>query len=60
MSASTLPGDGARLETLLGDLEWRGILHAATPGLPARLASGRPISAYIGFDPSRSRCTSAT
>jgi tyrosyl-tRNA synthetase len=52
MSASTLPGDGARLETLLGDLEWRGILHAATPGLPARLASGRPISAYIGFDPS--------
>jgi tyrosyl-tRNA synthetase len=35
----------------LADLEWRGILHATTPGLPARLASGRPISAYIGFDP---------
>ncbi len=37
---------------LLAELEWRGILHAATPGLPARLATGRPISGYIGFDPS--------
>src|SRR4249919_899056 len=42
----------AALATLLDDLEWRGILHATTPGLPARLASGRPIRAYIGFDPS--------
>jgi tyrosyl-tRNA synthetase len=40
------------LGEFLVDLEWRGILHATTPGLPARLASGRPISAYIGFDPS--------
>ena len=37
---------------LLDELEWRGILHATTPGLPARLASGRPITGYIGFDPS--------
>jgi tyrosyl-tRNA synthetase len=37
---------------LLDELEWRGILHAATPGLAARLATGRPISGYIGFDPS--------
>jgi tyrosyl-tRNA synthetase len=37
---------------LLDELEWRGILHATTPGLPARLATGRPISGYIGFDPS--------
>ncbi len=37
---------------LLGELEWRGILHATTPGLPARLATGRPIAGYIGFDPS--------
>jgi len=36
---------------LLEELEWRGILHATTPGLPARLASGEPISGYIGFDP---------
>jgi tyrosyl-tRNA synthetase len=36
----------------LDELEWRGILHATTPGLPARLATGRPIAAYIGFDPS--------
>jgi tyrosyl-tRNA synthetase len=43
---------GAGLEGLLPELEWRGILHETTPGLPARLATGRPISGYIGFDPS--------
>ena len=37
---------------LLAELEWRGILQATTPGLPARLATGRPIAGYIGFDPS--------
>jgi tyrosyl-tRNA synthetase len=40
------------LPGLLDELEWRGILHASTPGLQARLATGRTISAYIGFDPS--------
>ena len=40
------------LGDLLAELEWRGVLHATTPGLPARLASGRPISGYNGFDPS--------
>jgi tyrosyl-tRNA synthetase len=39
------------LATFLDDLEWRGILHATTPGVAERLASGRRISAYIGFDP---------
>jgi tyrosyl-tRNA synthetase len=39
------------LATLLEDLEWRGILHATTPGLPERLAAGRTIAGYIGFDP---------
>jgi tyrosyl-tRNA synthetase len=28
------------------------MLHAATPGLPARLATGRTIAGYNGFDPS--------
>jgi tyrosyl-tRNA synthetase len=37
---------------LLSELEWRGILHATTPGLPARLATGRTIAGYNGFDPS--------
>jgi tyrosyl-tRNA synthetase len=37
---------------LLDELEWRGMLHATTPGLPARLATGRPIAGYNGFDPS--------
>ena len=36
----------------LAELEWRGILHATTPGLADRLATGHPIAAYIGFDPS--------
>ena len=39
---------------LLPELEWRGMLHATTPGLPARLATGRPISGYNGFDPTGS------
>ena len=40
------------LAGLLGELDWRGILHATTPGLPERLASGRRIAGYTGFDPS--------
>jgi len=44
------PGAGG-LAGLLPELEWRGMLHATTPGLPERLASGRPIAAYNGFDP---------
>ena len=37
---------------LLDDLGWRGMLHETTPGLPARLATGRTIAGYNGFDPS--------
>jgi tyrosyl-tRNA synthetase len=44
---STHPG----LVGFLDELEWRGILHATTPGLRARLATGRPIAGYNGFDP---------
>ncbi len=40
------------LAALLAELEWRGILHETTPGLAGRLATGRPIAGYIGFDPS--------
>ncbi len=47
----TLPPTRSPSE-LLAELEWRGILHATTPGLAARLATDRPISGYIGFDPS--------
>ena len=47
------PAAGGRgLAELLPELEWRGILHATTPGLPERLTSDRSISGYIGFDPS--------
>ena len=52
---STVPVEGGPqhgLGGLIDELEWRGILHATTPGLAARLATGKPISAYIGFDPS--------
>ena len=47
-SAETAP----TLGTLLDELTWRGMLHDTTPGLPARLATGRPIAGYNGFDPS--------
>jgi tyrosyl-tRNA synthetase len=52
MTATATPAPG--LPGLLDELEWRGILHAATPGLAERLASGRLIAAYIGFDPTAS------
>ncbi len=54
---SVAPGEpGARpaegLPGLLDELRWRGLFHSATPGLEARLATGRSIAAYNGFDPS--------
>ena len=39
------------LAGLLPDLRWRGLVHATTDGLEARLATGAPLRAYIGFDP---------
>ena len=53
MTARAAAGAGTGARTgLLGELEWRGILHDTTPGLPALLATGDPIAGYIGFDPS--------
>ncbi|MEO5885589.1 MAG: tyrosine--tRNA ligase [Candidatus Limnocylindrales bacterium] len=49
MTEGVAPGAG---NGLLAELGWRGILHATTPGLSARLGSGRPIAGYNGFDPS--------
>ncbi|HSW43284.1 MAG TPA: tyrosine--tRNA ligase [Patescibacteria group bacterium] len=40
-----------RLSTLLADLRWRGLVHAASEGLDARLATNEPLCAYTGFDP---------
>jgi tyrosyl-tRNA synthetase len=40
-----------RLSGLLADLRWRGLVHDATDGLDARLATNEPIRAYNGFDP---------
>ena len=53
-STETAPPAAAAhgLAGLLDELRWRGLLHGATPGLAARLASGRPIAGYNGFDPS--------
>ena len=42
------PGPGG----LLAELRWRGMFHDASEGLEARLATGRSIGGYIGFDPS--------
>ena len=44
MSATGLGG-------LLPDLRWRGLVHATTDGLEARLAAGTPLWAYNGFEP---------
>ena len=38
--------------TLLGELEWRGLLQDRTPGLEARLERGTPLAAYNGIAPS--------
>jgi tyrosyl-tRNA synthetase len=46
------PGTSASPAGLLDELRWRGILEETTPGLADRLATGRPITGYIGFDPS--------
>ena len=46
----TEPGSG--LAGLLDELRWRGLFEDATPGLAPRLATGRSISGYNGFDPS--------
>ncbi len=52
MSGQATEGDAPGLAGLLEELEWRGILHATTPGLAERLATGRRIAGYNGFDPS--------
>ena len=36
---------------LLAELKWRGLLHAATPGLEEHLERQRPVTVYCGFDP---------
>ena len=52
MASVTASTAGVTGTGLLDELEWRGMLHATTPGLPARLATGEPIAGYNGFDPS--------
>src|SRR5689334_3137746 len=52
MSLEAVPTFQDNLAGLIPELRWRGMFHAASDGLEARLASGRPISAYNGFDPS--------
>jgi tyrosyl-tRNA synthetase len=36
---------------LLDELRWRGMLQDAMPGTAEHLAAQRPVSGYIGFDP---------
>ncbi len=38
---------------VLDELEWRGLVHQYTEGVPGALRAG-PVSAYIGFDPTSS------
>jgi tyrosyl-tRNA synthetase len=46
-SAPAAPG----MAKLLDELRWRGMLHQVSNGLADRLATGRPIKGYNGFDP---------
>lgn len=41
------------MSDILSDLQWRGLLADCTDldGLRARLATGRPLTVYCGFDP---------
>ena len=41
------------MPTLLEELEPRGLVHEATPGLAERLRQG-PVTGYVGFDPTAS------
>jgi tyrosyl-tRNA synthetase len=43
-AAAGLPG-------LLDELRWRGMLHSSSNGLTERLATGKTIKGYNGFDP---------
>jgi tyrosyl-tRNA synthetase len=44
-------GFAAGLPRLLDELSWRGMLHSSSGGLADRLATGKPIKGYSGFDP---------
>src|SRR5450759_443576 len=39
------------LAGLLDELKWRGMLHQASHGIAERLATGKTIKGYNGFDP---------
>ena len=39
------------MKSLLTELASRGLVQDQTPGLADRLATGQPITAYVGFDP---------
>ena len=47
-----MPSFDPGLGGLIPELRWRGMFHAASDGLEARLAANREITSYIGFDPS--------
>ncbi|MEA2675341.1 MAG: tyrosyl-tRNA synthetase [Chloroflexota bacterium] len=50
--AAVTPSFDPGLGGLIPELRWRGMFHAASEGLDARLATGRSITGYNGFDPS--------
>jgi tyrosyl-tRNA synthetase len=54
-AADTTGGRGSTgatgLASLIDELRWRGLLHQYSSGLAERLATGRQIKGYNGFDP---------
>jgi tyrosyl-tRNA synthetase len=51
---SSIAAAGSGLPGFLDELRWRGMLHQVSNGLADRLATGRPIKGYNGFDPTGS------
>ncbi|MFN3341276.1 MAG: tyrosine--tRNA ligase [Flavobacteriales bacterium] len=39
------------MKNFIEELRWRGMLHDVMPGTEELLNSGKPVKAYIGFDP---------
>lgn len=39
------------MKNFIEELRWRGMLHDMMPGTEELLNSGKPVKAYIGFDP---------
>jgi tyrosyl-tRNA synthetase len=45
------------MQNFIEELRWRGLIHQMNDGVEAHLNSGKPVRAYIGFDPTATSLT---